>query len=118
MENKNIVDKYIAGQPKQVRDILENIRGIIREEAPGVIEKMGYGVPEFNLNGPLIYFAGFKNHIGIYPTSSGVKAFEKELLGYKSGKGSIQFPLDKSIPYDLIKKIVSFRVKENLNKSF
>ena len=113
----NDVDKYLEKQPKKARDILVRIRQIVHKVAPDVMEKMGYGVPEFNLNGPLIYFAGFKNHIGIYPTYSGIDAFKEKVSKYKTGKGSVQFPLDKPIPYDLIEEIIRFKADENLRRN-
>jgi len=108
------MDEYIKKQPEQVREILTKIREMVREIAPEAKEGMGYGVPSFSLNGPLVYFAGFKKHIGFYPTPSGVKAFKDELVGYKTSEGAIQFPLDKPIPYQIIEKIIRFKVKENL----
>lgn len=113
MEKDDAVDKYINCQQNEAREILERIRTIVHELTPEVKEKMGYGIVEFNLNGPLVYIAGFKKHIGLYPTSSGINKFKDELGKYKSGKGSVQFPIDKPIPYDLIKKIVKFRINEN-----
>lgn len=88
----------------------------IKKSAPEAEEKISYQIPTFYLNGNLIHFAGYKNHIGFYPTSSGIKAFKKELSKYKNSKGSVQFPLDEKLPLALIKKIVKYRVKENLNK--
>lgn len=113
---KSNVDKYIENQTEKSQIILNKIRKIIKEIAPDAVEKMGYGVPEFNLNGPLVYFAAFKNHIGFYPTSSGVSEFIKEADKYYGGKGTIKFPIDEPIPYDLIKRIVRFRMKENSQK--
>lgn len=110
---KNI-DEYIAGFPPDVQKILQKIRTTIQKAAPDAEETISYKMPTFKLNGNLVYFAGFKNHIGFYPIPTGIKKFEKELSVYKQGRGSVQFPLDKPIPYDLIAKIVKFRVKENL----
>lgn len=113
---KNI-DEYIHTFPENVQVILEKIRHIIQEVAPEAQEKISYGMPSFHYMGKvLVYFAAFKAHIGFYALPSGNDAFRTELLPYKTGKGSIQFPLDKPIPYDLIKKIVMFRVSENRDK--
>jgi uncharacterized protein YdhG (YjbR/CyaY superfamily) len=107
------IDEYIKTFPKDVQMILEKIRQTIREAAPEAVEAISYGIPTFKMNGRyLVYFAAWKNHIGFYPIPSAAKAFKKELYAYKQGKGSVQFPLDKPIPYDLVKKIVVFRVKE------
>ncbi len=111
------IDEYIAGFPPDVQKILEKVRATIRNAAPDAQEKISYKMPTFTLNGNLVYFAAFKNHIGFYPIPTGIKKFEKELSVYEQGKGSVQFPLDKPIPYDLITKIVKFRVKENLEKA-
>lgn len=99
--------------PKNVQNILERLRRVIRESAPQAEETINYGIPTFKLNGNLVHFAAFKNHIGFYPTPSAIAAFKKELSPYKQAKGSVQFPLDKPIPCDIIKKIVKYRVKEN-----
>ncbi len=112
------IDEYIAAFPKEVQDVLEKIRSAIRESAPKAEEAISYGIPAFKLNGGRgsVYFAGWKNHIGFYPTPSGIEAFKKELAPFKQEKGSVQFPLDKPIPYDLVKKIVRYRVTGNLEK--
>ena len=115
--NPNAIDKYIAIFPEDVQAILEKIRATIQKAAPDAEETINYGVPTFTLKGNLVHFAGFKNHIGFYPTPSGIEKFKKELSKYESAKGSVQFPLDKPIPYALIEKIVKFRVKENLEKA-
>jgi len=108
------VEEYIAGFPEEVREKLEKIRKIIKDQASDAVENISYGMPAYKTNKkPLIYFAGFKHHIGLYATPSGHDAFKQQLSAYKQGKGSVQFPLDGPIPYDLIKKIVAFRVKEN-----
>ena len=110
------IDEYTKTFPEDVQIILEKIRQTIREAAPEAVEAISYGIPTFKLNGRyLVYFAAWKNHIGFYPMPSGAKAYKKELSVYKQGKGSIQFPLDKPIPYDLVRKIVIFRVRENLS---
>ena len=110
------IDEYITIFPKNVQDILEKLRKVIRKSAPEAEETISYGMPTFKLNGNLVHFAAYKNHIGFYPTPSGIEAFKKELSQYKSAKGSVQFPIDKPIPLDLVEKIVIFRVKENLIK--
>ncbi|MGB8217096.1 MAG: DUF1801 domain-containing protein [Candidatus Methanoperedens sp.] len=112
------IDEYISTFPKNVRDILEKLRQTIKKSAPEAEETISYQMPAFKLNGKnLVYFAAFKNHIGFYPIPSGIEAFKKELSPYKQGKGSVQFPIEKPIPYDLVKKIVIFRVNENPEKN-
>lgn len=111
------VDEYIVGFPKEVQDILKQVRATIRKAAPEAQETIAYGMPAYRLNGPLVYFAAFKSHIGFYATPTGHEAFAKELSKYKQGKGSVQFPLDQPIPFDLITRIVKFRVTENASKS-
>lgn len=107
-------DQYIAGFPATVKKRLEEIRKTIRDNAPGAVEGISYGMPGFKYMGkPLVYFAGYENHIGFYATPTGHEAFKKDLAGYKTGKGSVQFPLTEPLPLTLIKKIVLFRVKEN-----
>ena len=108
------IDAYIAGFPAEVQAVLQKIRAVIRKAAPAAQEAMKYGIPTFVLNGNLIHFAGFKSHIGLYPTPSGIVAFKTELAAYANSKGAVQFPLDKPIPYALIEKITKFRVKESL----
>jgi uncharacterized protein YdhG (YjbR/CyaY superfamily) len=111
------MDEYFQTVPSDVRDILEKIRQTICKAAPGANETISYQMPAFKLNGKiLVYFAAWKNHIGFYALPSGNAAFQKELSDYKMAKGSIQFPLDKPIPLDLIAKIVKYRAAENLNK--
>ena len=113
----NDINEYIAGFPKDIQKILEQIRATIKKTAPKAEETISYGIPTYILNGHyLIYFAGYKNHIGLYPAPRENEAFKKELSVYKGGKGTVQFPLDKPIPLNLITKIVKFRVKENLEK--
>ena len=107
------MDAYIASFPKEVQGILEQIRQTIRMAAPEAVEAISYQIPTFKLNGSnLVHFAAWKEHIGFYATPSGNVAFKKELARYKVAKGSIQFPLDEPIPYDLVAKIAQFRVKE------
>ena len=109
------VDAYIAGFPPGVRTILKKMRATVRKAAPQAQEKISYRIPAFALNGNLVYFAAFKNHIGFYPTSSAIKSFKRELSRYVGAKGSVRFPLDQPIPFDLVAKIVKFRVTENLH---
>lgn len=111
------IDEYIAGFPPDVQVILEKMRVTIRKAAPGAEEKISYQMPAFYLQGNLVYFAAFKNHIGFYPTSSGPQAFKKELSIYAGAKGSVRFPKDKPLPLGLIRKIVKFRVAENIKKA-
>jgi len=111
------IDEYIKIFPQDVQSILERMRQTIRKAAPEAVEAISYQMPTFKLNGKsLVYFAAYKHHIGFYPVPSGIKAFKKELSQYKTGKGSVQFPIDKPVPHDLVKKIVIFRVKENMKK--
>ncbi len=116
-ETPQTIDEYIAGFPKDVQEKLQQVRRTIREAAPDAQEKISYKMPTFTLKGNLVYFAAFKNHLGFYPIPSGIEEFKEELSAYQQGKGSVQFPLDKPIPYDLISRIVKFRVKENLAKA-
>ncbi len=112
------IDDYIAAFPEDVQEILAKVRQTIRKAAPDAEETISYQIPTFKLRGkPLVYFAAFKTHLGLYPTPEGVQAFRDELAPYKNAKGSVQFPLDKPIPYDLIRRIVSFRTKENLERA-
>jgi uncharacterized protein YdhG (YjbR/CyaY superfamily) len=109
----NVIEKYIAEYPQEVQITLRKITEIIKKEAPDAEEAIVYGIPTFKLQGKnLVHFAAFKSHIGFYPTPSGIEAFKHELSAYKGAKGSVQFPLDQPIPYDLIKKITLFRIKE------
>jgi len=110
------IDDYIKTFPTDVQSILEKMRQTIRKAAPEAVEAVSYQIPTFKLNGKnLVHFAAFKSHIGFYPIPSGIEAFRRELSPYKQGKGSVQFPVDKPIPYDLVEKIVRFRVKEIRN---
>jgi uncharacterized protein YdhG (YjbR/CyaY superfamily) len=110
------VDEYINSCPKEIRKTLIEIRKTIRKAAPFATERISYGMPAFVLNGTLVYFAAFKNHIGFYPTSSPIVVFKKELEQYKTSRGAIQFPINKPIPFSLITKIVKYRVKENMER--
>lgn len=103
--------------PDNVQNILEKLRLTIKESAPEAQEAISYRIPTFKLNGNLVHFGAFKNHIGFYPTSSGIEAFKKELSQYKVARGTVQFPIDKPIPFAMVRKIVKYRVKENLNKN-
>ena len=116
-QNFQSIDEYIKSFPKDVQKILEQVRQAIKKSAPEAQETINYQIPTFKLNGNLVHFAAFKNHIGFYPTPSGQKAFQKELSTYKSGKGSVQFPIDKPMPVSLISKIVKYRAKENSSKN-
>jgi len=110
------IDEYIETFPERVQRILEQMRQTIRKAAPEAVEAISYQMPTYKLNGKhLVYFAAFKNHIGFYPIPSGIKAFKKELSPYKQGKGSVQFPIDKPIPFDLVGKIAKYRVKGSLD---
>jgi uncharacterized protein YdhG (YjbR/CyaY superfamily) len=111
------IDDYIAGFPDETKRILEKLRETIRAAAPGAEEKISYQMPALYLQGNLVYFAAFKNHIGFFPTSSGVAAFKRELAPYAISKGTIRLPLDKPLPLKLITKIVKFRVAENMKKA-
>ncbi len=111
------MDEYISLFPTDVQTILEKIRLTIKKAAPTAQETINYQMPTFTLHGNLVHFAAFKNHIGFYPTPSGIENFRKELSVYEGAKGSVRFPLDKPIPYALIGKIVKFRVKEVMQKA-
>lgn len=112
------IDEYISTHPEQIQDVLEKIRQTIRNVAPNAKETISYQMPTFKLNGKnLVHFAAFKTHIGFYPTPSGIEAFKEELSQYKQGKGSVQFPIDKPIPFRLIANIVEFRVNEEKPKA-
>lgn len=111
------IDEYIAGFPPDVQEILQKVRATIREAAPGAEETIKYQLPTFTLKGNLVYFGGFKKYVGFYPVPTGIEAYAEDLAPYKTGKGSIQFPYDKPIPYDLITKVVKYRVEENLRNA-
>lgn len=111
------IDAYISSFPPEIQEILQNLRAVIREEAPQAQEAIRYQMPTFILHGNLVHFAAFKNHIGFYPTPSGTQTFKEALAPYEGGKGSIRFPLDRPIPYDLVRQIVRFRAAENLEKA-
>jgi uncharacterized protein YdhG (YjbR/CyaY superfamily) len=107
------MDEYINLFPEDVRNILNELRQAIKETAPEAQETINYQIPTFTLNGNLVHFAAFKNHVGFYPTPSGMEAFKKELAAYKGAKGSVQFPINQPLPLPLIRRIVEYRVKEN-----
>jgi uncharacterized protein YdhG (YjbR/CyaY superfamily) len=107
------IDQYISLYPQEVQEKLQTIRRVIQEEAPEAKEKIAYAIPTFTFHGNLVHFAGYKNHIGFYPAPSGIEQFP-ELQQYKTGKGTIQFPVEEELPLDLIRKVVRFRVQENL----
>jgi len=111
------IDEYISGFPKNIQGILKELRSTIKKAAPGTTESIRYQMPTFRLNGNLVHFAAYKNHIGFYPTPTGIEEFREELAKYKGGKGSIQFPIAEPLPFDLITRIVKFRVKEASKKS-
>ncbi len=114
--NKNAyasIDDYIASFTPGTREILQTLREVIREAAPDATEKISYQMPTFALHGNLVHFAAYPNHVGFYPAPSGINAFQQELSNYKWSKGAVQFPIDKPLPYELIGKIVRYRVAEN-----
>ena len=110
------VNEYIKGFPAGTRIKLTEMRKLIKKYAPDAEETIGYNMPAYRLHGVLVYFAGYKNHIGFYPAPTGVKTFEKDLAPYKTGKGSVQFPLDKPMPLGLITKIIQYQMKRNAGK--
>jgi uncharacterized protein YdhG (YjbR/CyaY superfamily) len=119
MENQkaaNTIDEYIARFPKNIQTILQRLRRAIRETAPAAKEVISYQMPAFKQNGILVWFAAFKNHIGFFPKASAIEAFKNRLAPYQISKGTVRFPLNEPLPLDLIKEIVKFRVKEDLNK--
>jgi len=111
------IDEYIAAFPPATQKVLEELRALISAAAPDAAETISYAIPTFELNGHLVHFAGYERHIGFYPTGSGVEAFKEELKPYKSGKGSVQFPLGRPLPTGLIRRIVEFRVEENAGRA-
>lgn len=111
------IDEYIDTFPNDVRNILNELRQTIKEAAPDAEEKISYQIPTFALHGNLVHFAAFKNHIGLYPAPRAIEAFKKELSRYEGAKGTVKFPIDKPLPLPLIRRIVKYRVKENLKRS-
>ncbi len=116
MQGFKTIDEYINAFPEDVQKILNQLRQTIKDAAPEAEETINYQMPTFTLNGNLVHFAAFKNHIGFYPTPAGIEAFREELAPYKGAKGSVQFPIDQPLPLPLIRKIVEYRVKENLER--
>lgn len=121
MANRSIagsIDEYIAGFPPETQKVLEELRALIKSCAPDAIETISYAIPTLDLNGRhLVHFAGYERHVGFYPIPSGMEAFEAELKSFKRGKGSVQFPLERPLPMDLIRRIVEFRVGENMARA-
>ncbi|AOH56460.1 hypothetical protein ABE28_018995 [Peribacillus muralis] len=111
------IDEYIVQFPDDVQEILKTVRNVIKAAAPEASERISYQMPTFAMHGNLVHFAAYKNHIGFYPTQRGISAFEEALSDYKRSKGAVQFPLNKPIPYEVISQIVTFRVKENIEKA-
>jgi uncharacterized protein YdhG (YjbR/CyaY superfamily) len=112
------IDEYIAESPPEAQRALAELRALIKASAPGATETISYAIPTFDLNGRhLVHFAAFAKHIGFYPTGSGVEGFKEEIRPYRSGKGSVQFPLGQPLPTDLIRRIVEFKVEENTGKA-
>jgi uncharacterized protein YdhG (YjbR/CyaY superfamily) len=112
----DVIDDYIKRFPEGTGKLLNQIRTTIRKAAPEAQEKISYGIPTFYYNGNLVHFAGFKNHIGFFPTPSAIEAFQKELQGFKTSKGTVQFPMSDALPVKLIERMVKFRLKENALK--
>ena len=110
------IHEYIALFPKDIQRILQELRIAIRDSAPDAVEAISYRMPTFKLNGNLVHFAAAKNHIGFYPTPSAIEAFKQELADYEVSKGAVRFPMGKPIPIDLVKRMVKFRVKEQMSK--
>ena len=109
----NLIDLYIEKFPIQTQEVLNEMRNIILEVIPNAEQVIGYQMPAFKVNGILVYFAGYKNHIGFYPTPSGLIAFQEEISSYKNSKGAVQFPLNQPLPLELIQKITRYRMQEN-----
>ncbi len=110
------IDEYLATLPKSTQEILQELRAFIHTLAPEATEAMSYGIPTFKLNGNLVHFAGYEHHIGFYPGSKAIQVFKKEMKDYKLSKGTIQFPIDAPLPFELIKKIVAYRVEASSGK--
>lgn len=111
------VDEYIAAFPSEIQAVLQAVRQVIRETAPEAEEAIAYGIPTFKYHGNLVHFGAYKYHIGFYPAPSGIEEFKEELSAYPGSKGAIQFPLDRPLPFDLIRRVVRFRMQENLRKA-
>jgi uncharacterized protein YdhG (YjbR/CyaY superfamily) len=115
-EKPKTIDEYIANFPPDIQETLNEIREFIKEKAPKATEKISYGMPTFYLNGNLVHFAAFKDYYGFFPSPSGIDEFEKELAPYRTGKGTLRFAIGKPLPWDTIKKVIQFRINENLQK--
>ena len=111
------VDEYISGFPPETQAVLQKVRAAIKKAAPKAEEIISYNMPAYKQNGMLVFFAGYKTHIGFYPTAAGIAAFKKEISDYKNAKGSVQFPLDKPMPLKLVADIVKFKIKDNEMRS-
>jgi uncharacterized protein YdhG (YjbR/CyaY superfamily) len=111
------IDEYIATFPEEIQRLLQEMRAVIRAAAPQAEEKISYQMPTFYLKGNLVHFAAHANHIGFYPTPSGIEAFQQELSRYQTSKGAVQFPIGEPLPLELVGRIVKFRVTENLQKA-
>lgn len=111
------IDAYIAGFPPATQKLLQQMRSVIQKAAPGAVEKISYAMPTFYLNGNLVHFAAYQNHIGFYPAPSGLKAFPEAIATFKNSKGAVQFPIDQPLPVGLITRIVKYRAAENLRKA-
>lgn len=116
MKNVKTIDEYISLYPEKVQHILKKIRTVVNQAAPQATEAISYGLPTLKFHGNLVHYGAYEHHIGFYPAPSGIEAFKKELAQYQRGKGTLQFPLDGPIPYDLIERVVKFRVQQNLEK--
>lgn len=116
MKKFQTTDEYLSTLPQPARDAATRLRQAIRQTAPQAEEAISYNMPAFKLNGILVWYAAFKNHIGLYPKASAIVAFKDQLAPYKTSKGAIQFPLDRPIPLNLVKQIVKFRIKENTSE--
>lgn len=117
MTKPNNIDEYIAGFPPEIQTMLEKLRETVKQAAPNAEETISYGMPLYKLKGRLVYFAAHTKHIGLYPMATGISHFKNELAGYKGARGSVQFPFNQPVPYELIAEIVKFRVAENLQKA-
>lgn len=117
MEKANNTDEYLAGFSGETRKQLDEIRAIIKTAAPEAKEVISYGMPAFKMNSVIVYFAGYANHIGFYPTGTGIAAFQNEISGFKNSKGAVQFPIDQPLPKELITKMVHFKIEEDRAKA-
>jgi uncharacterized protein YdhG (YjbR/CyaY superfamily) len=116
-EKVKSIDAYIAGFDLEIQKTLNELRDFIKAEVPEAVEKIAYGMPTFSLNGNLVHFAAFKNHYGFFPAPSGIDAFEAELSPYRRGKGTLRFPFNTPIPWELLRKVIRYRAAENIKKS-